>query len=188
MPDAPRPIPNAPRPARRVITDPATVEQRARDAARENVSFRAWLKFRCETSDPEVDALVRETTDQVWRHIDCIACAQCCRCLSITLDDRDIARLARRLHLSIKQFTRRYVEGTGDQRAFNQRPCPFLQSGACSVYSDRPQACRDFPYLHDPGFRHRMLGLLEFSLLCPVIYNTLELLKRRLPWRSRGGR
>lgn len=153
--------------------------------AAENVSFRAWLKFRSGFSDGEVDALVRQTADEVWARIDCLACGACCRALSIVLDDRDIVRLSRRLGLSAADFTRRYVQRDGPERRLAAQPCLFLDGNACKVYEDRPTACRDFPYLHAEGFRDRMLGLIEYSLLCPVVLNALEVLKRRLPWRKK---
>lgn len=31
-----------------------------------------------------------------------------------------------------------------------RRPCPFLKDGACSVYADRPMACRSFFSVTDP--------------------------------------
>jgi len=167
------------------VTDPAGVERRGREMAAESVRFRAWLKFRSGLPDAEIDALVRETTDQVWAHIDCLECGACCRALSIVLDDRDIARLAKRLGISVGAFARQYVRRAGGEASFAAQPCPFLDGNACTVYEDRPRACRDFPYLHDAGFRERMLGLIEYALLCPVILNTLEALKRRLPWRKK---
>ena len=63
-------------------------------------------------------------------------------------------------------------------------PCPFLKENVCSVYEDRPKACRDFPYLHEPGFRTRMITLIENTALCPIVYNTCEQLKTILPFRK----
>lgn len=171
--------------APRLVTEPEAVERRGKETAGENVGFRAWVKYRCKLPDEELDALARAAADEVWARVDCLACGGCCRTLSITLDASDIARLARRLGVSVPAFSRRYVRDADGERSFAARPCPFLDGNACTVYEDRPQACRDFPYLHAPGVRSRLLVLIEYSLLCPVILNTLERLRRRLPWRKK---
>ncbi|MDH7570831.1 MAG: YkgJ family cysteine cluster protein [Armatimonadota bacterium] len=170
-------------PIPRVITDAAALAQRARDGARDTVKFRAWVKFRSTLPDQDLEAMVRAVADAVWRQVDCTACGRCCQVLEVSLDDEDIARLAKRFGLSPRAFARRYVAGRGKERCFGARPCPFLRGNVCSVYAERPKACRDFPYLHAPGFRERLLLLMDYSFFCPIVLNTLEVLKRRLPWR-----
>lgn len=183
MSDAPRPSAE-PTPAH-IVTDPDQVERRARDLADQNVHFRSWVKFRCKLPDADLDATVCAATDEVWAHIDCIACARCCRYLQIVVDRDDASRLARRLGMGPAAFLAKYVRTIDGCTVFAKRPCPFLREGACTVYEDRPKACRDFPYLHETGFRDRMLVHIENSVLCPIVFNVLQLFKRRLPWRRR---
>jgi uncharacterized protein len=171
-----------------IITDPALVEDRAVARGEENMRFRAWVKGYCDMPGVELDAIVRATADEVWRHIDCQACGRCCRLDSITVDGKDIARLARRLAITEAEFSRRHVRKTLDDMGIKGSPCPFLSGTSCSVYEDRPRACHDFPFLHSPEFRSRMLVLVEFSSLCPVVYNTFEVLKRKLGWTARRRR
>ena len=65
---------------------------------------------------------------------------------------------------------------------FLASPCAFLQpDGACAVYEDRPQACRDFPYLHEPNFRGRTLAAIENTAVCPIVFNVWRLLKQQFP-------
>ncbi|MBM3493832.1 MAG: YkgJ family cysteine cluster protein [Armatimonadetes bacterium] len=173
---------------RAVITDLAVIARRARDLTDQNLRFRSWVKHECELSNEEFDALVAATADEVWREIDCTRCAMCCTMPSIAVNREDTALLAKRLGLRRADFERKYIS-IYEGEAGITGPCPFLESNRCTVYADRPKTCRSFPYLHTPGFRSRMLSLVGDSYFCPVVFNTLEALKRRLPWgkkRSRG--
>jgi uncharacterized protein len=168
-----------------IVTDPVVVENRAVARGDENMRFRAWIKGYCDFPSPKLDAMVRETADEVWRHIDCQECGRCCRLDSITVDTKDVARLAKRLEIAEAEFANRHVTEMLGDKGIKGNPCPFLAGTSCSVYSDRPRACRDFPFLHSPDFRLRMLVLIEFSSLCPIVYNTFEVLKRKLGWTTR---
>lgn len=183
-PGTPPPSPDAPQVFGHVIeTDMERCVRRAIQLAEQTARFRQWVLTRCTMPDGELDDVVRDTADQVWRHFDCVTCGRCCRLDTVSVDDADVARLARRFAVGPKRFSERYVHVVDGERGLRAAPCPFLRSGLCSVYDDRPRACREFPFLHTPGFRGRVLVLMEFSTLCPIIYNTLEALKRRLEWR-----
>ncbi|MCX6553387.1 MAG: YkgJ family cysteine cluster protein [Acidobacteria bacterium] len=164
------------------------LERRAEELSDQSFRFREWIKFHCDLESDELDVVVRETTDEVWRHIDCQACGRCCRLDVVTVDDNDVARLARRLDITPAEFTQRHVKMVMGEQSMVTGPCPFLKGNSCSVYEDRPTACSDFPFLHSPGFRHRMLVLIDFSSLCPVVLNTIEVLKLKLGWKRGRGR
>jgi Fe-S-cluster containining protein len=101
------------------------------------------------------------------------------------VDDFDIGRLARRLGVKPEALKRKHVRRAEDGAlVFNRQPCPFLEGNICTVYEDRPQACRDYPFLHESGFRQRMLMVLDNTFICPIVFNTTERLKRRLPFRK----
>lgn len=167
----------------RVITDPEESARLAEEAAEANERFRRWARTGSRLSADEFDGLVARTADDVWRHIDCVKCARCCRMLWICLNRDDIARLASHLGMRTAAFEARYV-GVSDGERGMDSPCAFLNGVACVVYADRPRACRGFPFLHTPGVRRRMADLVSNATLCPIIYNTLELLKRRLGWED----
>jgi uncharacterized protein len=171
-----------------IVSDPTSTERRAVELAQQNVRFRVWIKGFDDLDDTDLDSLVRATADEVWEHIDCQSCGRCCRLDEITVDQKDIARLARRLKMTGVEFTRRYIRSTQGEMGMKAAPCPFFGASKCTVYEHRPQTCRDFPFLHSSGFRYRLLVLIEFSPLCPVIFNTLEVLKRRMGWSHRGRR
>jgi Fe-S-cluster containining protein len=80
----------------------------------------------------------------------------CCRNLRLFLYPYDVLRLRRALKMSSGEFIDRHVEllwregnafpDTLLRMADNpERTCPFLSAKGCSVYPDRPDACRTFP-------------------------------------------
>lgn len=80
---------------------------------------------------------------------------QCCRKLNLVLTPYDILRLKNRLKMTCKEFVERHgVVETGQngwtqvRLAMNQdeeHECPFLSPQGCTVYEDRPGACRTYP-------------------------------------------
>lgn len=80
----------------------------------------------------------------------------CCRKLELHLYPYDIIRLKTRLAISSDEFLQRYVgviKGTNpcfpalllNMRDNPEKTCPFLGDKGCSVYEDRPSACRTYP-------------------------------------------
>ncbi|MDX1934512.1 MAG: YkgJ family cysteine cluster protein [Capsulimonadales bacterium] len=166
-----------------LIREIPRIRRYARHNEAEDARFAGFLKLRLDLSNAELDAIVRETTDDVWSKIDCLTCGNCCRTLQIVVDEKDVRRLARRLGITEKEFARKYVAVAEDRtKYFQATPCPFLGEGnACSVYEDRPQACRDFPYLHEDRFRHRTITMVENCETCPIVFNVWQALKKRFP-------
>lgn len=169
----------------KIITEIELIERYARDRADENWRFRSFVKHRLSMGDAALDTVVRDTADDVMEQIDCTECGHCCRVLQIVVDDFDISRLAKRLGKPAAAVKKRYTKRAEDgETVFASSPCPFLVGNVCSVYEDRPQACRDYPFLHESHFRQRMLMFLDNTFLCPIVFNTCERLKRRLSFRK----
>ena len=81
---------------------------------------------------------------------------ECCRELSLTLTPYDIVRLRKRLGMTSGEFLEAHTETRtehGDRfpkvllKMTSQpgRPCPFVTPQGCSIYEDRPGACRTYP-------------------------------------------
>lgn len=160
----------------------------ARHNEAEDLRFAAFIKTRLNLSNAELDAVVAEVTEEVWAKIECTSCGHCCRNLQIVVDDKDIQRMAARLGLTTKQFSQKYV-GVAEDRTkhFNASPCPFLdENNCCTAYEDRPQACRDFPYLHAGNFRSRTLVMIDNGALCPIVFHVWQELKQRFPTKMRS--
>lgn len=112
----------------------------------------------------------------VFEEIDCLQCANCCKTTSPIFRDVDIERLSKRLKLSPAQFVDNYLQldHEGDY-VLQSSPCVFLlDDNKCSVYEDRPKACRDYPHT-DRKKMHQILDLtLKNTKVCPAVVRIVE--------------
>ena len=147
----------------------------------ENWRFRQFVKFECELDEKEIDRQVWETTKRIWSGIDCTACANCCREIRPTFSEEEVSRLAMRLGTTPLQFIDTYLEPNGDDDnpwQTRTNPCPFLKENRCSVYEDRPADCKGYPYFYEPEFSSRTMGMISRTFTCPIVYESIEELKR----------
>ncbi|MCP4688373.1 MAG: YkgJ family cysteine cluster protein [Desulfobacterales bacterium] len=89
-------------------------------------------------------------------HPDVSCFNRCCRNLNLFLYPYDVIRLRERLGVSSDEFIDHYVDVVLRPDACfpevllrmsenEERTCPFLSEAGCTVYPDRPDACRTFP-------------------------------------------
>ncbi len=86
-----------------------------------------------------------------------VACfGDCCSDLQLMLHPYDVLRLRQALGQASDHFLEHHADieaapGSGfpqvslRMREGGDRPCPFVREGACTVYEDRPGACRSYP-------------------------------------------
>ena len=86
-----------------------------------------------------------------------IACfTRCCAKLTLILTPYDIIRIKNRLHLNSDVFLDRFTDTNFDthprfpmvnlkMRDDEDRTCPFVARDGCTIYEDRPGACRIYP-------------------------------------------
>jgi uncharacterized protein len=171
----------------RLLTDLEEIGRIFESDSEDNYKFRTFIKSHLKWSDRKLDAVVHEILRSVSAAIDCTACANCCRTMSVEVDLNDIVRLAARLGMSVQVFKDRHVsDGDFAAKQISQIPCPFLEGYLCTVYEDRPKDCREFPHLNKRNVRSRSIALIENGASCPVVYNVLHELKRRIDWKRRG--
>lgn len=172
-----------------MIPNLVQIRELAKAKEDENWEFRQFIKTRCGLDSNEMDRQVFEVTQRVWAGIDCTTCANCCRELRPTFSEDDVARLSRRLGMAPEEVTREYLvrtENEGNPWRTRSAPCPFLKDNRCSIYEDRPADCRGYPYLYEPDFVSRTMGMIARTQTCPIVYEVLEELKRL--WKFRGKR
>ena len=164
----------------------------------ENHALRRHFKEQDRLSEEELDQLVSDIARRVWAGFDCTTCANCCKQLDRSVTGQEVQRLAAALGLSEEDFRKRYLAGQvdpekGDEESDQKeahwwmrgKPCPFLKDDKCIVYEARPEQCRKYPYLHEPAFSSRTLGMIERTFTCPVVYRVFEELKEELPFSRR---
>src|SRR5579862_8761154 len=75
----------------------------------------------------------------------CGGCGRCCRGNDIRVDPYELARLARNVGVSTTAFQAEYTrdgQGVILNRLEEDGACVFLGEAGCTVYQDRPLACR----------------------------------------------
>ena len=128
----------------------------------------------------KLDERVHALHEAVFETISCLDCANCCRTLGPRITDLDVRRIAASLRMKPSGFVEQYlvVDEDGDY-IFRSMPCPFLGGdNYCSIYDDRPKACREYPHT-DRRRVYQVLALtLKNSAICPAVFEILERLKK----------
>ena len=164
-----------------LVTDLKHIALLALEKQQENHDFRTWAITDLQMDDAAFDLIVQEIVTDVTERVDCTQCGNCCKHFHIGVDDDDIVRLATSQKISFTAFERsRVMKSEDGDKCLMQSPCEFLDGTVCTVYEYRPTTCRDFPYLHLPKFRDYMDTAVDNTKICPIAYNTLEVLKWRM--------
>jgi Fe-S-cluster containining protein len=127
----------------------------------------------------KLDEAFRENHDEVFDEIDCLSCANCCKTTSPIFRDIDIERLSKRLKITTAQFIESYLNMDNENDyVLKSSPCVFLQEdNKCSVYEDRPLACKEYPHTNRKKM-HQILNLtLKNTEICPAVAHIFEKLR-----------
>jgi len=143
----------------------------------ENKKFLNGLKKK----DPrKVDDAFHTVHEEVFEEIDCLECANCCKTTSPIFYQTDIERVAKSLRMKPGDFIEKYLRVDEDKDyVLKSSPCPFLDAeNYCSVYEDRPKACREYPHTN----RKKMVQIMDLThkntLVCPAVLEMVERLKK----------
>lgn len=159
-------------------TDLNRIKKLSKQKEKENWKFRSFLK-RCDIPPEKIDSIVHELYQKVSSEIDCKTCANCCKEILPTLDQKDIKRFSEGLGISAAQFKKQYLVKSKElgKFTFNQKPCPFLKDNECSQFAYSPEDCKSYPYLHKNDFVFRLINVAHNCSICPIVYNVYESLK-----------
>ena len=138
--------------------------------------MRATLKRLKQRPPRDLDEQFEKLHDKAFKQIDCLDCGNCCKTTAPMLFEKDIERLSSRLKLKPGDFVTQYLEiDTDGLYAINHTPCPFLgEDNACSVYEDRPKACREYPHTNHRKM-HTHLALAHHNIeICPAVFAIVE--------------
>ena len=149
----------------------------AQSKSEENKKFLQSLKKK---DTHRVDQAFHQTHEKVFEELDCLTCGNCCKTTSPIFYQNDIERIGKALRMKPGDFIERYLKVDEDQDyVLKSSPCPFLGAGNhCSVYEDRPKACREYPHTN----RKKMVQIMDLThkntLVCPAVFEIVERLKK----------
>ncbi|MGE3539523.1 MAG: YkgJ family cysteine cluster protein [Candidatus Tectimicrobiota bacterium] len=167
-----------------LLLDLAQLPRAAAAKAEENRAFQMFVNLEVPLSDRQLNAVVQDTTTQVWQHIDCQSCAQCCRTRYPTFSRAEVQRIAAHLGTTLDILRASHLSADAETGKYTLKslPCPFLEGNQCSIYPVRPAVCADYPHLHK-NFRARLWQNLDNTETCPIVYNVVERLKDTFHFR-----
>ena len=152
----------------------------AREAKDENQRFIKRMKKKLPGN---LDEVVHALHDKAFEEFDCLSCANCCSSISPMMSDKDVERLATALKMKPSQVIEQYMHIDEEHDyVFNQAPCPFLMpDNYCSVYENRPKACREYPHTDRRRFGQLLSLTLKNCEVCPIVFRVVEGLKEKYP-------
>lgn len=147
----------------------------------ETYSENKKLAQRLKKKKPKnLDEVVLSFHHAAFKHIDCLACANCCKSISPIVTDKDIQRVSKYLKQKPSDFVTTYLnlDADGDY-VFQNQPCPFLgEDNYCSIYDVRPKACAEYPHTDRRKF-YQILDLsIKNTLICPAVSDVFSNLKK----------
>ena len=149
----------------------------SKNKVKENLKFLSSLKRK---DSRKVDDLFHRAHTDVFETLDCLTCANCCKTTSPIFYQNDIERVAKALRMKPGDFIEKYLRIDEDKDyVLKSSPCPFLDGdNYCSVYADRPKACREYPHTD----RKKMVQIMDLTfkntLVCPAVFEMVERLKK----------
>ena len=124
-----------------------------------------------------LDKLFKKHHQVVFENTDCLTCANCCRNYSPIIEPDEIPLLLTATNISSTDFFSNYIEMDEDgDFVFKSKPCPMLNfdSNKCTIYENRPKACREYPHTNMKDIKNH-LDILEKNIeICPAANSILE--------------
>jgi Fe-S-cluster containining protein len=124
-----------------------------------------------------LDGITAKLNPEVWKEIDCLSCANCCKTMTPTYTKQDIIRIAAHFNETPQEFKDKWLKLDKEGDWLNKKePCQFLnlKDNKCSIYAIRPADCAGFPHLP----RKRMVDYMHVHKqnieYCPATYRLVE--------------
>ncbi len=148
------------------------------------LSFRRYLG-KLERNPPKnLDIIAEQVDKEVWKEVDCLSCANCCKSMTPTFTIKDIKRIASHFEISPKEFKEKWLEydkKEGDWVNVSM-PCQFLnmQNNMCSIYEVRPADCAGFPHLAKKKMKEYIHVHQQNVVFCPATFKMVEKMMLRV--------
>ena len=148
-------------------------------------AFKSFLRKLLKTQPHGLDKMAETINTEVWKEVDCLTCANCCKTMTPTFTDKDIKRISAHLEMGKQEFIDKWLvyEKKDKDWVNKKQPCQFLdlKSNMCSIYEVRPADCAGFPHLT----RKRMIDYMHVHQqnieYCPATYKMVEKMMEKVP-------
>lgn len=153
-----------------------------RKAQRNKGPLIAFLQKLDRIVPEDMPVLVAEEDQKVWSHIDCTACAHCCKTMTPTFTPSDLKRIAAHIGLTPEVMKEKWLKKDESGDWVNRdTPCQFLQAdNRCGIYEVRPKDCAAFPHHNKKPFDAYNETFINNVVHCPATNELVARLKKRI--------
>ncbi|WP_417428140.1 YkgJ family cysteine cluster protein [Halpernia sp.] len=151
----------------------------AQKKAKEQKKFLDSLKKK---APKNLDYIVQETHEEVFKEINCLDCANCCKTTGPLFTEKDIERISKHLKMKPKNFESKFLQTDEDQdKVLQNLPCWFLgEDNKCSIYEVRPKACREYPHTDRKKVFQINNLMLKNTAICPAAFVWVEKMREKI--------
>ncbi|MCX6332252.1 MAG: YkgJ family cysteine cluster protein [Bacteroidetes bacterium] len=124
------------------------------------------------------DINAEKVSAQVWKEVDCLSCANCCKTMTPTFTNTDIKRIASHLNTTAAAFKKEWLTYDKKDKDWLNKvtPCQFLnlKTHKCNIYEVRPADCAGFPHFGKKKVIDYLHVHQQNVELCPATYKMVE--------------
>ena len=125
-----------------------------------------------------LDKMTAALEPEVWKEVDCLTCANCCKTMTPTYTTADIKRIAAHFKQTPAEFKAQWLmyEKRDKDWQNKKQPCQFLnlKDNKCSIYEIRPLDCSGFPHLPKKKMTEYIHVHKQNIEYCPATYKLVE--------------
>ena len=131
-----------------------------------------------------IQSFAKKANETVWKNLDCLECANCCKAMTPTYTNEDMKRISSFLDISVDEMKQRWLKkekGTGDW-INKATPCQFLnlKTHKCSIYEVRPADCAGFPHLNKKKFVDYVHIHKQNVSECPATFKMISVMNEMI--------
>lgn len=147
-------------------------------------SFKRYLGKLGRKPPRGLDATAEAIDKEVWKEVDCLSCANCCKTMTPTFTPKDIKRISAHLGMTAAAFKEKwlYYDKKDKDWMNTTQPCQFLNldTNMCSIYAVRPDDCAGFPHITRKKMVDYMHVHQQNVSYCPATYKMVEKMMERV--------
>jgi len=161
-----------------MLKSPKKSAEQALSLKKVNAAFLEQLR----QSKSDVDSDFHDEHKAVFKELDCLECANCCKTTSPIFLQEDIGRISSYLKIKVGDFILKYLEMDEDGDFVLQKaPCAFLaEDNKCKVYDVRPKACSEYPHTNRKNMIEILDITLENTVVCPAVNEIVKRMRSKL--------